>query len=87
MAIQKLTANFTEAEFDGEIMLMRLDNGELLSLADSGAAIWRLLDRECDRASMVANLAADYAASPDEIERDLDELLRELKEAGLIEES
>ena len=85
-AIQKLTANFTEADIDQEIILMRLDNGELLSLADSAAAVWRLIDGRRDRAALVAALEAEFEAGSQQIDRDVAELLRQLAEARLIAE-
>ena len=85
-AIQKLPGNFTEAEVDDEIIIMRLDNGELLSLVDSAAAAWRLIDGHRDREALVGSLAADYAADQEEITRDIGGLLQQLTEAGLIAE-
>ena len=87
IAIQKLTANFTEADIDDEIILMRLDNGELLSLADTAAAVWRLIDGRRDRAALVAALEAEFTAGGQEIARDVAELLGELDDAGLIAEA
>lgn len=86
-AIQKLTANFTEADIDNEIILMRLDNGELLSLADSAAAVWRLIDGQRDRAALVAALEAEFEAGSQQIDRDVADLLRQLAEARLIAEA
>ena len=83
-AIQKLTGNFTEADVDDEIIIMRLDNGELLSLVDSAAAAWRLMDGSRDCRALVQALAVQYEASEPQIANDLGPLLDELKEAGLI---
>ena len=85
-AIRKLAGRFTEADIDDEIILMRLDNGELLSLADSAAATWRLIDGERDRHSVIAALAAEYAPDDQQIAADVAELLHELMEAGLLAE-
>jgi Coenzyme PQQ synthesis protein D (PqqD) len=85
-AVHKLTGNFTEVDIDDEIVLMRLDNGELLSLADSAAAVWRLIDGERDRPALVAALNAEFDADEGSIARDVDDLLSQLKEAGLIGE-
>jgi hypothetical protein len=83
-AIQKLPGNFTEADVDDEIIIMRLDNGELLSLVDSAAAAWRLIDGSRDCGALVQALAAEYDANKLQITKDLGQLLDELKEAGLI---
>lgn len=85
-AVRKLSGRYSEADIDDEIVLMRLDNGELLSLADTGAAIWRLIDGQRDRLALAAELAREYEAGADEIERDLDELIGQLTEAGLVAE-
>jgi len=85
-AVHKLTGNFTEADIDEEIIIMRLDNGELLSRVDSAAAIWRLIDGRRDRAALVAALKAEYAADDEQIAQDVGDLLYQLKEAGLLAE-
>jgi hypothetical protein len=85
-AIRKLAANFTEAAIDDEIILMRLDNGELLSLAQAAAAVWRLIDGSRDRDALVAALGAEFDADEQLIARDVGELLQQLKEAGLVAE-
>lgn len=86
-AIRKLAGNFTEADIDDEVIIMRLDNGELLSLADTGAAIWRLIDGNRDRAALVEALTAEYAAGSEEIDQGVGDLLDQLKGAGLIAEA
>ena len=85
-AIQKLVGRFTEADIDDEIILMRLDNGELLSLADTAAAAWRLIDGSRDQDELVAALGAEFDADEELIARDVGELLHQLKEAGLVAE-
>jgi hypothetical protein len=85
-AIQKLVGRFTEADIDDEIILMRLDNGELLSLADTAAAAWRLIDGSRDQDELVAALGAEFDADEQLIARDVGELLHQLKEAGLVAE-
>jgi len=84
--LHKLTGNFTEAVVDDEIILMRLDNGELLSLADTAAAAWRLIDGSRDQDELVAALGAEFDADEELIARDVGELLHQLKEAGLVAE-
>lgn len=86
-AIRKLAGNFTEADIDDEVIIMRLDNGELLSLADTGAAIWRLIDGNRDRAALVEALKAEYAAGSQEIDQDVGDLLDQLEDSGLIAEA
>lgn len=82
--IRKLAGNFTEADIDDEIVIMRLDNGELLSLADTAAAVWRLIDGRRGEEALVEALAAEFAADKAQIADDVRDLLGELKEARLV---
>jgi hypothetical protein len=85
-ALHKLTGNFTEAVVDDEIIIMRLDNGELLSLIGTAATVWRLIDGSRDRDALVTALGAEFDADEQLITRDVGELLHQLKEAGLVAE-
>jgi pyrroloquinoline quinone biosynthesis protein D len=85
-AIRKLVQNFTEADIDDEIILMRLDNGELLSLDGTAAAVWRLIDGRRDQSALVEALAEEYIADRRKIADDVRELLAQLQEARLVAE-
>lgn len=83
-ALTKLAGNFTETDVDDEIILMRLDNGELLTLTGAAPAIWRRIDGERDRASLIADLATEFEIPVERIEREVDELLERLVESRLL---
>ena len=83
-AITKLAGNFVETDIDQEIVIMRLDTGELLSLADTAAAAWRLIDGRRDRAALEVALAAEFAAGAEEIAADVGRWLQQMKDARLI---
>jgi Coenzyme PQQ synthesis protein D (PqqD) len=83
-AIAKLTERFTETAIDDEIVIMRLDNGEFFSLSGTAAALWRLIDGTRDKASLIAAAANEYDVAEIEIETDVDDLLRQLAETGLL---
>lgn len=84
MAVLKKLANISEADIDSEIVVMRLDNGEFFSLSGTGAAIWRLIDGERDRGSLIEAALRDFDGNDVEIASDIDILLTQLKEAGLV---
>jgi len=86
-AIAKRPDRFTEADIDEEIVIMRLDNGEFFSLSGTGADIWRLIDGSRDRETLVAALAKDFDADEQRIAADVDALLRQLRETGLLAEN
>lgn len=82
--IEKLVGDFTEADIDDEIVIMRLDNGELLSLSGTGAAIWRLIDGTRDRQALLEAVAAEYSVGKQQSSQEIDAFLDQLREAGLI---
>ena len=84
--IRKLAEKYTEADVDDEVIVMRLDTGELLSLAGTAAATWRLIDGHRDRDALAEALASEYAGDRSQIADDIAELLRTLEEAGLVAE-
>ena len=85
-AIVKLSDRLTESEMGDEIVIMRVDNGEFFSLADSAATIWRMIDGKRDRAQLVSAVAAELAVSESDIQADVDDFVTELEEAGLVAE-
>lgn len=82
--IEKLARNFTETDIDDEIVIMRLDNGELLSLSGTGAAIWRLIDGSRDRQALAEAVAAEYSVGKQQSLQEIDEFVEQLREAGLV---
>ena len=84
--IRKFTNRFTESEVDDEIVIMRLDTGNLYSLPGTAAAAWRLIDGTRDRAALISALAGEFAADEQEVAADLDELLTQLRQQGLLEQ-
>ena len=82
--LSKQTGRFSETDIDNEIVVMRLDNGEFFSLSGTSAAIWRLIDGSRDRRALVAALTADYDAEESEIAADVDALLVQLRDTGLL---
>ena len=85
-AIAKLVDNFTEADIDDEIIIMRLDSGELLTLTGTAAATWRLIDGQRDRHVLIEALAVEFASREQEIAPEVGQFLGQLKEAGLVAE-
>lgn len=82
--LSKLSDNFSETRIDDEIVVMRLDTGEFLSLTDTGSEIWQLIDGTRGRDDVVAVLAGQYDAPADAIGKDVDGFLDQLRKAGLI---
>jgi hypothetical protein len=83
-AIRKAFDRFIETDIDEEVIIMRQDNGELLSLTETAATIWRLIDGSRDRAALVGALAKTFASDKSVIEADVDEFLLRLRETGFL---
>ena len=81
---RKLTANFVETRVDDEILIVDLDGGELLSLEDTGRAVWDLIDGQRSLAAIAEALAREYDASRDQLEQDVTVLIYELAAAKLV---
>lgn len=57
----------------------------MMKLNETGALIWRTMEKNGDRYALVAALTAEYAVSREQAEADVEEFLRKLTEAGCIE--
>lgn len=84
-ALIKLTDRFTETAIDDEIVIMRLDTGEIFALSDTAAAVWRLIDGQRDRHGLIGALASDYSADEAVLAEEVDELLASLRQTGILE--
>ena len=83
-AITKQTDRFTEADIDAEIVIMRLDTGDFFSLSGSSAAIWRLIDGQRDRASLLRALANEFQGDEAVMATDVDEFMARLRDMDLL---
>jgi len=83
-ALRKQRDRFTETSDRDEIILMRMDTGEFLSLSGTAAATWKLIDGERDRDSLIEALEAEFAESAAGIAKDVDRLLGQLIGSGLL---
>lgn len=82
--LTKKEDSFSVTQIDDEYVIMLLDSGEFLSLAGTAGAIWERIDGTRDRDALVADLAREFQAAPEEIASDVDDFLSSLRDAGLI---
>jgi hypothetical protein len=73
------------------VSLYHTETGEFLTLNESGAKIWVLLDDDGDRESLITRLSLLYAAGNPtarrRIQADVDEFIGSMVEGGLLVES
>ena len=71
-------------EVNGEIVLLDLEAETYFGLNESGAMVWRLLQKELDVEQIVAHLLSEFDAEPGTVEKDVRELLEQLENARLV---
>lgn len=58
----------------------------MISLNDSGAFLWRLLENEADEGELFKALLAEYEVDEATARRDASAFVNKMREAGLLEE-
>jgi Coenzyme PQQ synthesis protein D (PqqD) len=78
------TDGFIEAEIDGEVVALNVERGTCYGLNRVGSRIWKLLDRPSRIGDVCATLLAEFIVDPDVCERQVIDLLEELRAEGLV---
>jgi hypothetical protein len=79
------SAQVIAAELDGKPLLLNLANWTHVSLNETGACIWALLEEPCTVAALLARLRDEFDAPEAVLRSDLDAFLRQLRDEGLID--
>lgn len=77
-------AGHLSAEMAGEAVLLHKSNGRYYGLNRIGKRIWDLLQLETSSDELVAVVTSEYHAEPSVVRRDVDQLVAELLDAGLV---
>ena len=72
-------------DLNGEAVILDLDSGKYFGLNAVGTRVWQLIERHGRLAAVFDELCREYDAAPDELQRDLLELVARLAEARLGE--
>jgi len=75
---------FLEAEIDDEIVALSIEQGTCYGLNRVGSRIWGLLASPVRIRDLIAILLTEYQVDPDVCERQVLDLLEELRAEGLI---
>jgi hypothetical protein len=73
------------SDLAGEAVILNLKSGVYFGLNEVGAKIWSLIQNPKPICDLRDALLAEYEVEPEVCERDLLQLLQDLKAAGLIE--
>ena len=63
-----------------------LDLGSLITLNETGAFLWRLLENGASRQELVEALLEEYDVDKERAEKDLDALLAKMNAVGVLED-
>lgn len=62
-----------------------VDFSGIIKLSESGAFLWKLLEKGCDREELVARLLEEYEVDEPVAAADVDRFVNKLREADLLE--
>lgn len=87
----KLKSNFVLRQIAGTWVVMPLSKDILnfdgmLSLNETGVALWLWMEKGLERESLVDMLTLEYDVSRNQALADIDEFITKLKKAGCIQE-
>ena len=77
-------AGFVDAEIDNEVVLMNMDTGFCYGLNRVGSRIWSELTVPIRVGDLCTKLVSEFEVDPAICERDVLDLLQELRAEGLI---
>jgi hypothetical protein len=75
---------FIEAEIDNEVVALSIEQGTCYGLNRVGSRIWNLLATPIRISDLCQKLLAEYEVDPNVCERQVIDLLEELRAEGLI---
>ncbi len=72
-------------EVSGETVLLDLNNENYFGLNEVGTRIWQLLQEDGSLLSVLERMLKEYDVTEDQFVMDIEQLITNLNEAGLIE--
>jgi hypothetical protein len=76
---------FVDAEIDNEVVALSVEKGTCYGLNGVGSKIWRALATPIRIGDLCSALLSEYEVDPDVCERQVIDLLEELRAEGLID--
>jgi hypothetical protein len=70
-------------DLNGEAVVLDLASGAYFGLNQVGTRIWQLIEQDGRLQNVLARLVEEYEAAPQQLERDLLDLVSRLAQAGL----
>lgn len=86
--VRRVGSQFVDAELDGELVFMNVDDGDIYGLRDAALQAWKLIDEGgawTPLAGMIAALCEEFEVDAATCLKDLEVLLDDLSTVGLAE--
>jgi hypothetical protein len=80
-----VSPNQVSTQLGHEAVILGADAGEYFGLNEVGARIWELVQHPVQVSEICTAVCAEYEVQPADCERDVIELLSELRERGLLD--
>jgi len=82
-----ITPDVLHQELDGETVLLNLANESYFGLDEVGTRIWQVLAETSSLPDVVTRLLAEYDVAPEQLRDDVERLVTQLADAGLVSTS
>ena len=79
-----LSPEVISQEVSGETVLLDLESENYFGLDEVGTRIWQLIKETNDLAAIYQTLLTEYDVSEERLQQDLDTLLGEISQLGLV---
>jgi len=73
------------ADLEGEVVILNFDEGVYYGLDKVGAHVWDRLSDPVSVNELIEHVQAEFDVSAEQLQADLSGLLRDMREAGLVE--
>ena len=85
MTIYKASSKYLYSEIDSEAVILDVNSGTYFGLNEVSNRIWQLLQTPTASDRLIAQIIEEYEVAPEEAERDVQNLLHDMSNAGLLE--
>lgn len=79
--------NVISRQIDDEVILVNLATDRIFSLNSTGARLWEIVSTGSTAGEVRSEMLAVYDVEPEQLDREIDALLRQLMDEGFLVES
>ena len=85
MTVYKASSKYLYSEIDSEAVILDVNSGTYFGLNEVSNRIWQLLQTPTDSEQLIAQILEEYEVAPEEVRKDVQSLLDDMLNAGLVE--